>query len=81
MLSRLSNFIHYKGEGALINWPADSVSGVRLVIGSEKEDTTFLQVPFNSSSEMWQHPKPCFRHKNYLCKVKLCIEFTILCDL
>lgn len=41
-------------------------------IGSGKEHTTFsFQMPFNSSSEMWQHPKPCLSHKSYLYKVTL----------
>lgn len=41
----------------------------------------FFQMPFNSSSEMWQHPKPCLSHRNYLYKVTLFIVFIFMWSL
>lgn len=38
----------------------------------------FFQMPFNSSSEMWQHPKPCLSHKSYLYQVTLFIIFSFM---
>lgn len=37
MLSRLTNCINYKDEGAFINWPTDSVSGVIKMGNRQRE--------------------------------------------
>lgn len=59
----------------------DSVSGVGDMGNRQWEGThhfLFFQMPFNSSSEMWQHPKPCFSHKSYSYKVTLFIVFSFM---
>lgn len=51
-------------------------------IGSGKEHTNFsFQMSFNSSPEMWQHPKPCLSHKSYLYKVTLFMLFSFMWSL
>lgn len=84
VLSRLTGFINWKNERAVKNEPADSVSGVREVGSRQWEGThhvLFFQMPFNSSSEMWQHPKLCLSHKSYLYKVTLFIVLSFMWSL